>query len=100
MIKTSSVNLDVGSFLSRIKWTALEKQSTTLMMTMCPWRAGKPETNSRETWDQGWDQGRSGIGRGCRSSELGWWEVLLQACTEQAFTNLRVSESTEGHQNF
>ncbi len=92
---TQAVSLAEGSLGRATKWTALEKRSTTVRITVLPLDRGRPVTKSRSICDQG----REGMRRGCNRPADGKLEDLFWAQTEQAPTNRRISSVMAGHQN-
>ena len=71
---SSAVSLAEGSLPRGMKWASLLSRSTMVRMTEWPLDAGRPDTKSREICDQG----RWGMGNGCRRPAAGRREVLFR----------------------
>ena len=89
-----AVSLEEGNFVSGTKCADLEKRSTMVSITECPWDSVKPVTKSIAICDQG----QWGTGNG-RRSPWGRWEFpLAWAQTGHAETHSSTSRRTDDHQ--
>lgn len=93
MLQSSPVSAAEGSFGRGTKCADLEKQSTTVIITMCPWEGRSPFTKSMTMCDQG----RRRIASGCRSPAGSWCEDFPRAQVGQAA--MKVLASRTSHQN-
>lgn len=84
--------MGVGSCGRGINWTALEKWSMMVKITVLPWEGGSPVTKSTAICDQR----RLGVGRGSRCPAGGELEALERAQVVQAAIYLQMSFSMEG----